>query len=391
MGSDQAEGSVFLTQTGDTMYYISANEKLTEGGKDIMMTTLDKKGKWNKPKNLGSLVNTEYNEEGIYLTPDGREMYFSSQGHNSMGGYDVFYTYKQDDGTWSDPENIGYPVNTADDDLFFRLSANGKHAYYTTIREEGKGAKDLYKVTFLGAEKELMMVTEDILSAAIPDTGKIGFFSMPEEVSIDSFYYLQGQVTDKQSGEPLMAKLEFIDIDNSKVVATAISVDSGMYSVRFAQPRTYGVEIVVKDYLFFLDVVDLTQAVSEVPVIRNFQLEKIEVGAKVVLENIYFETAKAVLKPESFPQLDQIIKFLESNETLRLEISGHTDNVGSLKSNTKLSEDRAKAVVDYIISKGVDAGRLESKGYAFTQPIAPNNTEEGRAKNRRVEFKILSK
>jgi outer membrane protein OmpA-like peptidoglycan-associated protein len=147
----------------------------------------------------------------------------------------------------------------------------------------------------------------------------------------------------------------------------------------------------VKDYLFFLDVVDLTEASTDEPTVRNFELEKIEVGTKVVLENIYFETAKAVLKPESYTQLDQVIELLENNETLRMEISGHTDNVGSLRVNTKLSEERAKAVVDYLVSNGISEDRLEWKGYAYTRPIAPNDTEEGRAKNRRVEFEILSK
>ncbi|MBE0655951.1 MAG: OmpA family protein [Bacteroidales bacterium] len=351
----------------------------------------DIKGRWRDPENLGSLVNSKYNEEGIFLTPDGKEMFFSSQGHNSMGGYDVFYTYKQDDGTWADPENIGYPVNTPDDDLFFRLSANGKHAYYSSIRDGGVGAKDIYKITFLGSEKELMILTEDILTAALPDTLKKGFFTMPEEISIDSFYYLKGKVTDKETGEPLLAKLEFIDIDNSVVIATALSADSGNYSVRFPAPRTYGVEIIVKDYLFYLDIVDLSKVASDEVTIKDFQLEKIQVGTKVVLENIYFETGKAILKPESFKQLDQVIEFMESNETLRMEISGHTDNTGSMKVNSKLSEDRAKAVVDYLTGKGIAMDRLEWKGYAYTQPIAPNDTAEGRAKNRRVEFKILSK
>jgi outer membrane protein OmpA-like peptidoglycan-associated protein len=135
----------------------------------------------------------------------------------------------------------------------------------------------------------------------------------------------------------------------------------------------------------------MTQADTDEPSHVDFLLEKVEVGAKVVLENIYFETGKATLIPDSYPQLNQIISFLENNETIRLELSGHTDNVGSMKLNTKLSEDRAKAVVDYMVSNGIAATRLESKGYAYTQPIAPNDTPDGREKNRRVEFKILSK
>jgi len=124
---------------------------------------------------------------------------------------------------------------------------------------------------------------------------------------------------------------------------------------------------------------------------KNFLLDRVEVGAKVILKNIYFEFGKSNLKPESYAGLDNVVKLLQSNETIRIEISGHTDNIGSLKTNTKLSTDRAKAVVDYLVKKGIPASRLEYKGYAFSQPIAPNNTDAGRAQNRRVEFKVLSK
>ncbi len=391
INSKQAEGSVFFTATGDTMYYISANEELTQGGKDIMYTVKNDKGRWQEPHDLGSLVNTKYDEEGIYLNPAGNELWFSSKGHNSMGGFDIFHSVRMDDGTWSDPENEGYPVNSADDDLFFRESANGKYAYYSAIREGGLGAKDIYKVVFLGSEKELLLSNEDVLIAGLNDTLKTGFFTLPEPVHIDSFYYLTGRVLDKETNEPVLAKLEFIDVANSRIAATSLSADSGTYRVKFEEAKNYGVEILAKDYLFFLDAVDMSGASSDVPTIRDFYLEKLKVGTKVVLKNIYFETNKATLKPDSYEQLDQVLKFLENNESVKLEISGHTDNIGSLKYNTKLSEERAKAVVDYLVSKGVDASRLEWKGYAFTQPIAPNDTPEGREQNRRVEFKVIAK
>lgn len=389
--SDQQEGSVFQTSTGDTLYFTSANEELTLGGRDILYSVLDETGKWTDPQQFGSLVNTKYNEEGMFFTPSGKELYFSSQGHNSMGGYDIFYTYLMDDGTWSDPENMGYPVNTPDDDLFFVMSENGKYGYYSTIREGGKGFRDIYKITFLGSEKELLLENKDLMISALPDTIKRGFYELPQPLEIDSFYYLTGRVLDKESGEPLLGKLEFIDIDKSEVISTAVSADSGKYTVKFMEPKNYGVEVVVKDYLFYLDVIDLTAASSDEPTVVDILLEKIKVGTKVVLENIYFETSKASLKAESYEQLSQVLTLLENNETIRLEISGHTDNTGSLKFNTKLSEERAKAVVDYLVSQGVDKSRLEWKGYAFTQPIAPNDTPEGREQNRRVEFKVLSK
>ena len=391
INSKQAEGSVFFTASGDTMYFISSNEDLTQGGKDIMFTVKNEKGRWQDPRDLGSLVNTRYDEEGVYLNPAGNELWFSSRGHNTMGGFDVFHSERLDDGTWSDPENVGYPINTADDDLFFRESDNGKYAYYSTIRENGIGAKDIYKVVFLGSEKELMLSNEDILIAGLPDTLKTGFFTIPEPVHIDSFYYLTGRVLDKETNEPILAKLEFIDVGRSQVIATALSADSGRYRVKFPEPKNYGVEILAKDYLFFLDAIDMTKASTDEPTVKDFYLEKLEIGTKVVLENIYFETNKATLKPDSYEQLNQVVKFMKNNESVKLEISGHTDNTGSLKYNTKLSEERAKAVVDYLVTQGIDASRLEWKGYAFTQPIAPNDTAEGREKNRRVEFKVIGK
>jgi len=318
-------------------------------------------------------------------------MYFSSRGHNTMGGFDVFKTEKQADGSWSDPVNMGYPVNTPDDELFYCLSSNGKAAYLSTIREGGAGAKDIYKLVFLGSEKEMALSNEDILIAGLPDNVKIGFFTMPDVMDVDSFYFLKGLVLNKANNEPVVAKLEFIDVTESRVVATAISSPTGEYQAKFPEAKTYGVEILAKDYLFFLDAVDMTMASTDEPFIRDFILEKVEVGTKVVLENIYFETNKATLTEASYPQLNQVIIFLESNETVKLEISGHTDNVGSLKVNLKLSDERAKAVVDYMISKGIDKSRLEWKGYAFNQPIAPNDTPAGREKNRRVEFKVISK
>jgi outer membrane protein OmpA-like peptidoglycan-associated protein/tetratricopeptide (TPR) repeat protein len=391
LSSDQSETSLFYTQSEDTVYFISSNEKLTLGGKDIMISVKNQKGKWQKPSNLSSLVNTKYDEEGIFLTPDGKTMYFSSRGHNTMGGFDVFKTVVQSDGTWSDPVNMGYPVNTPDDELFYCLSSNGKAAYVSTIREGGVGAKDIYKLVFLGSEKEMILANEDILIAGFPDSTKTGFFTMPEAVPVDSFYYMKGKVLNKANNDPILAKLEFVDVSESKVIATAITTETGEYQAKFLEAKTYGVEIVAKDYLFFLDAVDMTTATTDEPFIRDFLLEKVEVGTKVVLENIYFETAKATLTAASYPQLNQVVTFLKNNETIRLEISGHTDNVGSAKTNSKLSEDRAKAVVAYMVTNGIDKSRLEAKGYGFTQPIAPNDTPAGREQNRRVEFKVISK
>jgi outer membrane protein OmpA-like peptidoglycan-associated protein/tetratricopeptide (TPR) repeat protein len=391
LSSKQSESALFFTKSGDTVYFISSNEDLTIGGKDILISHKNIKGKWQKPENVSSLVNSKYDEQGIFLTPDGKTMYFSSRGHNTMGGYDVFKSVMQVDGTWSDPENMGYPVNTPDDEVFFCFSTNGKAAYLSSTREGGKGAKDIYKLIFLGSEKEMVLANEDILIAGINDSVKTAFFSMPDPIEIDSFYYLKGRVLNKSNNEPVVAKIEFVDSTQSKVVATAISTESGEYQAKFPEAKTYAVEVNAKDYLFFLDKVDMSTASTDEPFMKDFLIDKVEVGKKVVLEKIFFETSKAALRTDSNPELNQVIGFLKNNETIRLEISGHTDNVGSSKVNLKLSEDRAKAVVTYLINNGIEKSRLVAVGYGFSQPIAPNDTPSGREQNRRVEFKVISK
>jgi outer membrane protein OmpA-like peptidoglycan-associated protein len=385
------ETSMCLSPDGKTFYFVSDNEKTTTGGKDIFFSELDAMGKWSDPQNIGREINTPYNEEAVFISPDGNTLYFSSKGHNTMGGFDVFRSERNDFGEWSPAVNMGYPVNSPDDDIFYKITPDSRYAFYSANRMGGHGGKDIYRLVFLGEEKEMLMSTEDILIAGILGDTKNGFFKPAVLIDLDTSYVLTGKVFDTETLAGVMAKLDFIDVDISQVVATAVANDTGYYRANLPEGKAYGVEIIAKDYLFFLDIVDVSGEDSDVEIQRDFGLDKVEVGATVVLENIFFETAKATLKPESFVQLEQVLKFMNSNPGVRMEISGHTDNTGSLKLNTRLSQARAESVVDYLVEHGIEEGRLDAMGYAFSQPIAPNDTAEGRAKNRRVEFKILSK
>ncbi len=391
LSSKEGETSACLSSDGTELYFVSRNEKLTKGGKDILVSRLDSKGKWAEPQNLSGLINTEYDEEGVFISGNGRYLYFASKGHNSMGGYDIFRSERESNGAWSTPENLGYPINTPDDEVFYITDSAGVYGYYSAIREGGMGAKDIYKVIYLGSEKELLFRTEDELVAG-PDPVKTGFLTKPRLLELDTSFILVGQVLDTV-GEtaPIVAKMTFIDPNTGTSDAFVISDASGNYTARLPEPKIYGVEINAAGYLYFLDILDLTSSASDEQLRRDFYLKKVEVGTKVVLDNIYFETGKAVLQSESFDALDQVLRFLENNPTMKLEISGHTDNTGSLRINQKLSRDRAKAVVDYLVSSGVSADMLVYKGYADSQPVAPNDTAEGRERNRRVEFKVLSK
>jgi outer membrane protein OmpA-like peptidoglycan-associated protein len=170
-----------------------------------------------------------------------------------------------------------------------------------------------------------------------------------------------------------------------------VSDTTGLYKVSLPEPLAYAIEINSPGYMYYLDILDFSNETGDDKLHRNFFLKKVEVGIKVVLDNIYFETGKAILRPESEDALNQVLRFLQNNPSIKLEISGHTDNTGSLRINQKLSRDRASAVVNYLVGKGIPQEKLESRGYADTQPVASNGTSEGRTQNRRVEFKVLSK
>jgi outer membrane protein OmpA-like peptidoglycan-associated protein/tetratricopeptide (TPR) repeat protein len=388
--SKYRETTLCFSPDAKTLYFVSDHEKLSTGGKDILFSEQDAQGKWKDPVNIGKEINSKYDEEGVFLSPDGNTLYFSSKGHNTMGGFDVFKSERNGMGEWSPAENLGYPVNSPDDDVFFKVTHDERIAYYSANRMGGQGGRDIYKIVFLGEEKEMLMSTEDVLIAGMEQDGKTGFF-VPAVPLPEAAFMLSGKVYNNKTREGVRAKIDFIDVDLSRVIATTLSSDSGYYSTSLPEEKAYGVEVQAQDYLFYLDIVDLSGRDPDQVIARNFGLDPIEVGATVILENIFFELNKATLKPESYPQLEQVLGFMNGNPSVRMEISGHTDNTGSLRLNTRLSQARAQAVVDWLRERGVTVDRLDAKGYAFSQPISPNNTAEGRAKNRRVEFKILSK
>ncbi len=388
--SKDGESSAALSLDGSEIFYVSRNQKLSTGGKDILYSRLNEKGKWEDPRNIGGLINTPYDEEGVFLSADGKHLYFASQGHNTMGGFDIFRSERAENGGWSAPENLGYPINTPDDEVLYIMDKSGNYGYYSTIREGGLGAKDIYKVVFLGSEKELVTSTRDQLVAG-PGNKKKGFLTLPLLPRLDTSIIVTGRVMDTLDGiQPVIASLTYMDPEGYTREIKAMTNESGVYVASLPHAGIYNVEINATGYLYFLDILDLMGHSGDEKVIQDFYLQKIEVGTKVVLENIYFETGKAVLRPESFDALDQVFRFLENNPDMKLEISGHTDNTGTLRINQKLSRDRAKSVVNYLVGGGIPETMLVYEGYADTQPFDFSNTFEGRKQNRRVEFKVLS-
>jgi len=390
INSDAHESTVSLSYDGKTLYFVS-DRKGGMGGKDIYVSHLDPKGKWGPAENLGAPINTMYSEEGVFIHPDGKTLYFSSQGHKTIGGYDLFKSSLVD-GKWSEPVNMGYPVNGPDDDVFFVISGSERHGYYASKKSEGCGEKDIYKITFLGPEKPFAMNAEDNLLASVTAPIKARVVAPPMAIKTAALTILKGVVTDALTGKPLEATIDLIDNQRNEVIASFKSNSaSGKYLVTLPAGKNYGIAVKADNYLFHSENFDIPNAAAFQEVTKDIQLNNLAVGTKIVLRNIFFDFDKSTLRSESTNELERLTKLLTDVPTLKIEISGHTDNKGSAEYNQKLSESRAKAVVDYLVSKGIGADRLQFKGYGLTQPMAGNETDEGRQLNRRTEFKVLSK
>lgn len=354
LNSDFYEGSASFSPDGRTVYFVSERPG-GRGGTDIYMATMNRRGEWGRAQNLGRVVNTEFDERGVFMHPDGVTLYFSSQGHNSMGGFDIFKTQRRGRRGWTEPVNLGYPINTPEDDMFFSVTANGRHGYFSSSKE---GTHNIYKIIFKDAVNLLTLV--------------------------------KGYVLDEKTQEPISAEIEIVNLATNEDIANFHSDEiTGSYLVSLPSGVNYGVSVKADGYLFYSENFNVDSTAEYREIDRNIYLQRIQVGSIVVLNNIFFEFAKATLTAESTNELDRIVQLLKENPRISVEISGHTDNIGSAAYNKELSTERAKAVVDYLISKGVKPSRLTYKGYGFEKPIASNETEEGRQMNRRTEFKII--
>jgi outer membrane protein OmpA-like peptidoglycan-associated protein/tetratricopeptide (TPR) repeat protein len=388
INSDYHEASGSFSYDGKVLYFVS-DKPGGFGGHDIYKSTKLEKGKWSEAINLGSVVNTAFDETAVFAHPDGKTLYFSSKGHNTMGGYDIFKSTFENN-VWTKPVNIGYPINTTDDDVFFVISASGKHGFYSSIKEGGNGGQDLYMITFLGPDKIFTFNNEDNLIAE--KTAPISEKVVVKEVKIDEakLTLLKGIIIDEKTRQPVLATIDLIDNKTNQILATFESnATTGRYLVSLPSGKNYGLSVKANGFLFHSENFDLPDTAQYQEIEKEIVLKKMEVGSKIVLRNIFFDFNKSTLRPESNSELENLLTLLNENPKLNIEISGHTDNVGSAAYNKKLGESRAQAVVTYLVSKGIAKARLTFAGYGFDQPIAPNDTEEGRQLNRRTEFKVL--
>ncbi len=393
------ETSFIISPAGDEVWFVTDGRKDGLGGRDIYMIRKISEKRWSKPVNAGPSFNTSYDEESIKFSNGGDTLWFASKGHNSIGGFDIFYCVKDNNGTWTSAVNLGYPINTPWDEIFFfPVKGNDSLFYFASNRPESMGGLDIFEGRILPPEpvvtlppppKPDTVVVRDtiILVKEIVQAPPAPVLQEPPK---ETGLYLIGKTTDSETGGPVMAKIEIIDFSTDAIIASTASSDvDGSYRVKLPAKKTYMVDFRAAGFLSDMKRIDINESYSGEAYNLDLPMIKVKVGKKVVLNNILFETGKSVLTQSSFTELERLVSILQENATMKIEISGHTDKTGSEQLNFKLSEARAKAVVDYLIQKGIGQARLEYKGFGSLQPIADNATAEGRSKNRRVEFKIL--
>jgi outer membrane protein OmpA-like peptidoglycan-associated protein len=347
-----------ISSNGSDIYF-SSSRPGGFGKTDIYVCEI-KNGKISTPKNLGFEINTNGSEEGVFIHPDNNTLYFTSTGHPGMGGSDIFMSKKQTDGSWGKPVNLGYPINTFEDEWGLTIDATGTYAYFASDREGGFGEMDIYK------------------------------FPLPEALKPTPVTYLKGFVFDNESNTPVPASIELIDLATKKVVFQAFAQrDNGEFFVCLPAGKDYALNVSQDGYLFHSENFTMTDGTKLEPYQKDVGLEPIKVGVPVVLNNIFFDTDKFDLKPKSETELEILHTFLNQNPMLKIEISGHTDNRGGKAHNLTLSDNRAKSVYDYLVNKGIATERLSFKGHGDTKPRETNDTVEGRAKNRRTEFMVV--
>ena len=351
------EAQPSISADGKTLWFVS-NRPGGQGNMDIWYSHFEN-GRWSIPVNAGSKINTPGNEMSPFIHNDDQTLYFSSDGHPGYGGFDLFITRKQADSTWSEPLNLGYPINTYNDEIGLFVNAEGDKGYFSTDREEGRG-KDIYS------------------------------FMLYDSIRPHFVTYMKGKVYDAANKRPLRAHILLVDLQKNEVVMDAMSGKDGYFLVCIPTNRDYALNVSRDGYLFYSDHFPLKGVHRiEKPYIKDVPLKPIRVGEVMVLKNIFFEFDSYELKPESISELEYLRDLLVKNPGLRIEIGGHTDSKGSNQYNMELSKQRARVVYQYLIDHGINKSRLTYKGYGETRPVSSNATEEGRAANRRTEIRII--
>lgn len=352
------EAQPCLASDGISLYFVS-NRPGGRGGMDIWKSTLTESGTWAEPVNLGDSINTPGDEMSPFIHPDNSTLYFASNGHLGLGGQDMYISHLRN-GAWTKPTNLGYPINTYNDEYGLVVTPDGREAFFASNRNVKRG-KDIYRFPLTRSMR-------------------------PSYVS-----YLKGEVVDSESNQELKADFELSDLETSEVIARASSVNgTGEYLMCLVPNKNYGLSVSKKGYVFHsenLSLKGLTDTLK--PLTLNISLQTIMVGRKEILKNVFFEVDSYTLSPQSLSGLRNLLRFLSQNPEIAVEIGGHTDVTGSESHNDSLSELRAKEVYNHLITNGIPGSRLSFKGYGAKLPVTTNDSELGRSLNRRTEFKIV--
>lgn len=355
------ESQPSMASDGRTLYFVRGRR--TANGvsdMDIYTARLQDDGSWSKPEKLGPNVNTPYQEESVQIHTDGRTLYFSSNGHPGFGGLDIYVSRLQEDGTWGKALNLGWPINSGADENSLLVGADGRIAYFASDRPGGLGDLDLYS------------------------------FELYPEARPLAVNYIRGRVFDKVTGQPVEADVELLDLSTGKLATAAYSdPQSGEFLVCLPSGRSYALNAGSEGYLFYSANYDVGSGTQDAPFTLDVPLSPLSAGSVITLRNIFFNTASYELLAASEVEIDKLARLLFVNPTLRIELGGHTDNVGNDAANQLLSDQRANAVRDRLIAKGIEGSRITAKGYGETKPVATNDSEEGRAQNRRTEVTVL--
>lgn len=338
--------------------YFSSNRPGGYGGRDLYMSVRQPNGRWAKAVNMGPSVNSAGDELAPFIHADNQTLFYTSDGLPGYGNSDLFVIRKNEKGEWGAPENLGYPINTIENEGSLAVSADGLTAYYASDRSDSRGNLDLYS------------------------------FQLRPNIRPNRTLYVKGKVTDAKTSQGIPSTIELTD-NNSNLVLMKVQTDElGDYLVTLPVGKDYTFTVNRKGYLFYSEVYALSRKDADSTYQKNIQLNPVQLNASFVFNNILFATNSYTLPANGLAELQQLIQVLQDNPTLKVEISGHTDNTGNAKENLNLSTNRAKAIVDYLTEKGIEGSRLSYKGYGDTQPIADNSTESGRAKNRRTSFTV---
>ena len=330
------------------------------GGSDIYVTHRLQNGRWSQPESLGPIINSVGNEGTPFIHADNQTLYFTSDGHPGYGGDDLFVSRKGPDGKWGKPENLGYPINTIENEGSLVIAADGKTAYYASDRADSHGGLDLYT------------------------------FELRSDIRPARTLWVKGKVFDQKTNKGLPSSVELIDLSSQNTISKVQTDETGNYLVTLPVGKDYAFNVNRRGYLFFSENFPLGQKEADSTYHIDIPLQPLATNAAVILKNIFFDLNRYDLKPTSEAELEKLVQLMKENPTLVIQINGHTDDIGKPADNLVLSENRAKAVVNFLIAKGIVSKRLSYKGFGSNQPVADNNTEAGRAKNRRTEVKVVS-